>query len=243
MNEERQRVQLKPDGLYLIGAGGHAKVVVSTLQAAGVEVHALLDDDLQKAGMQIAGVPVAGGSEALQTLAFRVRGLIAVGGNRLRCHLAQRFPQVDWQTAVHPQAYVHPSVKIGVGTVVCAGAVIQPDAVIGNHGIINTGATVDHDCQIGDYCHLAPGCHLAGGVVLGEGVLMGIGSAAIPGVSIGAWTTVGAGGVVVDDLPAGVLALGVPAKPHAPHPPSLQSEEETERKHPPSLRSGEGAGR
>lgn len=221
MNEQRQAVELKPGGLYVIGAGGHAKVVVSTLQAAGVEVDALLDDDPLKAGVQIAGVPVLHGLNGLEKLAFRVRGVIAIGDNRLRRQLAGRFPQVDWQTAVHPHAYVYPSVQIGVGTVVFAGAVIQPDAIIGKHCIINTGATVDHDCHIGDDCHIAPGCHLAGGVKLGEGVLMGIGSAAIPGVSVGAWTTVGAGGVVVDDLPAGVLAMGVPAKPHAPNPPSL----------------------
>jgi sugar O-acyltransferase (sialic acid O-acetyltransferase NeuD family) len=212
MNQNPKTVQLKPDDLYLIGAGGHAKVVVSTFQAAGVEVFALLDDDRKKAGRQVAGVPVVYGLDMLENLAFRVRGLIAVGDNRLRRHLSQRFTQVDWQTAVHPQAYVHPSAQIGIGTVVFAGAVIQPDAVIGKHCIINTGATVDHDCQIGDYAHVAPGCHLAGGVVLGDGVLMGISSAVIPGVKVGAWATVGAGGVVVDNLPPEVLALGVPAR-------------------------------
>jgi len=205
--------RLEPGGLYLIGAGGHAKVVVSTFHAAGVELHAVFDDDLQKAGMQIAGVPVIHGTDALKNLPFRVRGLIAVGGNLLRRHLLQQFTNIDWQTVIHPQAYVHESVRLGAGSIVCAGAVIQPDTVIGNHCIINTGATIDHDCLIEDYVHVAPGVHLAGDVVLREGVLMGIGSAAIPGVEVGAWTTVGAGGVVVEDLPPNVLALGVPAKP------------------------------
>lgn len=61
--------------------------------------------------------------------------------------------------------------------------------------------------------HVAPGTRLAGGVELGEGVLMGIGSSVIPGIKVGSWTVVGAGGVVICDLMPGVLAVGVPASP------------------------------
>jgi UDP-perosamine 4-acetyltransferase len=154
----------------VIGAGGHAKVVISTLLAAGFEVACVYEK------------------------------------------MAGRFEQIEWLAVVHPAAYVHPSVKIAEGTVVFAGAVIQPDAVIGAHAIINTGATVDHDCAIGDFVHVAPGTNLAGGVRVGRGAFLGIGSAVIPYRSIGEWTTVGAGGVVIDDLPARITAVGVPAR-------------------------------
>jgi acetyltransferase-like isoleucine patch superfamily enzyme len=97
--------------------------------------------------------------------------------------------------------------------VVFAGAVIQPDSVLGSHAIINTGATVDHDCHIGNFVHVAPGCNLAGAVTLKEGAFMGIGSRAIPGVTVEAWTTVGAGATVVHDLPGGITAVGTPARP------------------------------
>jgi len=53
---------------------------------------------------------------------------------------------------------------------------------------------------------------MAGVVHLGEGVFMGIGSRAVPGAEVGAWTTVGAGGVVLRALPAGVVAVGIPAR-------------------------------
>jgi UDP-perosamine 4-acetyltransferase len=59
---------------------------------------------------------------------------------------------------------------------------------------------------------VAPGVQLAGDVKLGEGVFFGIGSCAIPGVRVGEWTMVGAGAVVVDDLPSDVTAVGVPAR-------------------------------
>jgi acetyltransferase-like isoleucine patch superfamily enzyme len=40
-----------------------------------------------------------------------------------------------------------------------------------------------------------------------------MGSVVVPDVRIGEWALVGAGGVVVRDLPAGCKALGVPARP------------------------------
>jgi UDP-perosamine 4-acetyltransferase len=196
----------------VLGAGGHAKVVISTLQALDVPVLAVYDDNPERWGSTLLGVPISGPLDRVLDMQS-VRGIIAIGDNVVRKSLAARFTHVEWVTAVHPRAFVDPSVHLGPGTVVFAGAVIQPDTVIGAHAIINTGATVDHDCGLGDFVHVAPGANLAGGVSLGEGVLLGVGAAVIPGRRIGAWTRVGAGGVVVRDLPERVTAVGVPARP------------------------------
>lgn len=203
--------------VHVIGAGGHAKVVISTLQAVGYNPQAIFDDDPKKWGMRLLEIPVVGPLSEFER-STSVRAVIAIGDNARRRFFAERLQKTDWVTVVHPHAYVHTSVQLGPGTVVFAGAVIQPDTIVGAHCIINTGATVDHDCVIGDYVHLAPGTHLAGEVQLGEGVFGGIGSVITPRVKIDSWTTVGAGGVVVRDLPARVVAIGIPAKPINPCP-------------------------
>jgi len=198
--------------LYLIGAGGHAKVVLSTILAAGLSVDGLFDDDPQKQGMEIMGIPILGTiSDAKRS--SPARGILAIGDNRIRYRLAHELLGWEWLTIVHPRAYVHPSAKLGPGTVVFAGAVIQPDAQVGAHVIINTGATVDHDCRIGDFVHLAPGVHLAGNVIVEEGAFVGIGAVAVPKIRVGAWAIVGAGAVVLEDIPPQVTAIGVPARP------------------------------
>ena len=138
--------------------------------------------------------------------------IIAIGDNPLRRSVFERFQGAAWISVIHPEAFVHPSVRIGDGTVVFAGAVIQTDAEIGNHAIVNTGATIDHDCVLDDFVHVAPGVHLAGCVKVGEGGFLGIGAAAIMSITIGEWTTVGAGSVVVRDLPANIVAVGNPAR-------------------------------
>jgi sugar O-acyltransferase (sialic acid O-acetyltransferase NeuD family) len=200
-----------PRGVVVVGAGGHAKVVISTLQEAGIEIAALVDDDPGKVGETLLGVRVVG-LPAERLSGGAPRAVIAVGDNPQRRAVAERFPHVEWCSVVHPRAFMHPSVRLGPGTVVFAGAIIQPDTRIGPHVIVNTGATVDHDCEIGGFVHIAPGVHLSGGVTVGEGALLGIGSCVRPGGVVGSWATVGAGAAVVGTIPDGVVAVGVPAR-------------------------------
>lgn len=204
-----------PLPVTVIGAGGHAKVVIATLRAAGTTVATVLDDDPVHHGRTVLGVEVTGAADALADLDTR-RAVLAVGDNRSRRRLAERLSGIDgleWATAIHPAAWVDPDAEIGAGSVVFAGAVVQPGAVLGRHVIVNTNAGVDHDCRLDDFAHAAPGCHLAAYVHVGEGALLGVGSALRPGVTVGSWTVVGAGATVVEDLPAGVTAVGTPARP------------------------------
>lgn len=198
--------------VFVVGAGGHAKVVISTLQVLGHVVEAVFDDDPQRIGTDVGGVSVKGPVSQLSK-EKGARAVVAVGDNRVRQDLASRFTEIEWITVVHPDASVDASAKLGPGTVVFAGAVIQPDSEIGAHVIVNTGATIDHDCTVGDFVHVAPGTNLAGEVRVGNGAFLGMGAKALPGVRVGEWAIVGAGSVVVDDVSDGATVMGVPAKP------------------------------
>lgn len=197
-------------GVLVLGAGGHGKVVISTLRALGYHVAAVYDDNRQLWGQTVLGAPICGPLSELDNMAGRP-AVIAIGDGRVRRLLAERF-RLKWIRAVHPAAHVAEGTVIGDGAVVFAGAVIQPESRIGIHAIINTGATVDHDCIVEDFAHIAPGAHLSGNVRLAEGGMMGTGSCAVQGVQVGRWTTVGAGGVVIQDLPDEVVAIGCPAR-------------------------------
>jgi len=201
--------------LWIIGAGGHAKVVIETARAMKTfEPVGVIDDYDARWNSTVLGVPVFGPvtPERLRELGV-ARAVVAIGANRARAELARRLDGlVAWVTLVHPSAIVAPSVRLGEGTVVFAGAIVQPDTVVGRHVILNTGSSVDHDGVVGDFAHIAPGARLAGGVRIGEGVLVGIGSCVIPGRAVGDWATVGAGAAVVTDIPPGVVAKGVPAR-------------------------------
>jgi acetyltransferase EpsM len=194
----------------IIGAGGHAAVVASTLTAAGHEVAGFYDDDPSTWGTQILGISVKGGIRQLTADGCSL-AILGIGNNKTRKTLAEEI-DLDWMTVVHPFAWVHPGVPLGRGTIICAGAVVQPGAQIGSHVIVNTRASVDHHCRVGDYAHIAV-AHLAGGASIGEGVFMALGSIVLPMVQVGAWSTVGAGAVVLKDVAPGTTVVGVPARP------------------------------
>ena len=202
-------------GVVVIGAGGHAKVVIELLRAAGREVDFCIAGSGDE-GTTCLGVPVLIGDDRARELwreGYR-HAIVAIGNNRLRERLARDLADLGFTfvNAVSPRAVVSPSARLGVGVAVMAGAVINAEAVIGDHVIINTLASVDHDCVIGAASHVAPHCGLAGGARVGDRVFLGIGSTVLPEISIGPDVQVGAGSVVIRDIAVGTV-VGVPARP------------------------------
>jgi len=191
---------------YLIGAGGHAKVIADILVAAGRPPAAFLDDAPQH--NQILGITVIKGLVLPEPDSAVI---IAIGDNVTREELARRYTVFD--IAIHPAGHISRDAEIGPGSVVMSGAVINAGARIGSHCIINSGAIIDHDCLISDFAHIAPGATLGGNVRVGVGSMVGLGASVIHGRAIGAHTIVGAGSTVVRDLPSFVVAIVSPARP------------------------------
>lgn len=198
-------------GYVVCGAGGHAKVVIATVEAMGGRVVGVLDDDPARHGTDLLGHRILGPITD-DLIPADAQVIVGIGMNRVREAVVNRLHR-PFGTVVHPSAIVHASVAVGEGSVIFAGTIIQPGSSIGRHVIVNTAASVDHDCVLEDFTHVAPGVHVAGGVLLEVGAFLGTGCCVIPLRRVGAWATVGAGGVVVRDVPADETAMGVPARP------------------------------
>jgi sugar O-acyltransferase (sialic acid O-acetyltransferase NeuD family) len=196
--------------LLIIGAGGHAKAVVGAAKVTGYDVRAVYDDDPEKWGKGMLGVPIFGPINRILD-APRMPVIVGIADATIRKTLVERLP-LEWATLIHKTAVVDPTVKVAAGAVVFAGVVIQADANIGAHAIVNANATVSHDCHIDKYVHLAPGVDLANGVHISTGAFLGVGAVVLPNVQIGAWSIVGAGAAVTLDLPDNVVAVGCPAR-------------------------------
>lgn len=204
--------------VIVVCAGGHGAVVADILQcarAAGSEVVPVgfVDDTPALQGGEVLGLPVLGPLASLSR--HRHDGVVvAIGDNRLRRALTDRLLTAGEQLvrAIHPDAYVAASATIGEGAMVSAGAVVLPRALVQRGVIINTRASVDHDSVVGEFAHVAPAATVGGSVRIGPEVLVALGAAVVSGRSVGARTIIGAGAVVVRDIPEDVVAWGVPAR-------------------------------
>jgi len=199
--------------VVILGGGGHAKVIIDILEQAGeTEIAGLVSLSPQS----ICGYPWLGPDEVLaDTLRSGIdSAFVAIGDNqrRLDCIDALKRTGFTLVNAISPAAVISRHATVACGVAVMPGAVINAGARLEEGAIVNTNASVDHDCIVGRCAHVAPGCSLAGWVKLGDGVFLGTGANVIPNISIGEWTTVGAGAAVVEDLPAQVVAMGVPAR-------------------------------
>ncbi|MCU1393900.1 MAG: perB [Ilumatobacteraceae bacterium] len=197
-------------GVIFVGGGGHAAVCLDVFRSAGRIVLGYVAPQQSQLNIDHLGTD---GELSPLLAAHSAEVFVAIGDNSRRLTL---FDQLVGQgfvgaSAAHASAVVDRTVRIGAGTVVMAGVVVNARSAIGNAVILNTSSSVDHDCVIGDGSHVGPGSHLAGSIHLGRGCFLGVGVSVVPGITIGERTTVGAGGTVIGDLPAGVVAVGVPA--------------------------------
>lgn len=202
-------------GLLIVGAGGHGKVVADMARQIGKWERISFLDALYPELKEVGNWQVVGSDADAPGLRGAYPELIvAIGDPRVRVKLIQSFQAEGFSIPVliHPQASVSDGAAVGAGSVVFAQAVINYGARLGAGCIVNTSASVDHDCRLGIGVHICPGAHLSGEVTVGENSWIGVGASVVQQVAIGANTIVGAGAAVVKDLPAGVTAIGVPAR-------------------------------
>ena len=186
--------------IVILGAGGHGHDIATVAEAAGHTVVAFYDDN--KLGYKPC---------ELHRMQLNLEPyLIGVNSPDQRCEL-NRIAGIS-PSVVHPAAHVGPRCTLDPGTVIAAGAILSNDVQLGQHTHIGAGSTLVR-CQVGRYVTIAPGVHVGGDVTISEGAFVGIGARIKNLVNIGAWATIGAGAVVVDDVPPGVTVTGCPARP------------------------------
>ncbi len=208
-----QRMKSGPEhiskSIVIYGAGGHGRVLLDIAEANGVAVDCFVDDGMGPSKIEESPVICRSDLRARPRLRF----IVGIGDNAIRSQLFAELSGLgEAVNLVHPFSSISRKAKLGVGIAIMPGVVVNIGASIGDNVILNTSSSIDHDCVIGAHCHICPGVHLAGTVSVGAGTFIGTGSSVVPGIRIGKNCVIGAGSLIIRDIPDNSKAFGVPAR-------------------------------
>jgi len=192
--------------VLVLGAGGHAAVVVDMLRQLNHTIVGLVAKDKPVDKPVFASIPYYASDDDVQSFdkdkVLLANGIGSLPGRNIRSKVHQQFKQAGYQfvTVVSPRAIVSGYSSLAEGVQVMPGAIINANSVIGESTIINSGAIIEHDCNIGSHNHIAPGVALSGDVSTGDYVHIGTGASVIQGIKIGDNVMVGAGATVTKNF-------------------------------------------
>lgn len=206
--------------VLVLGAGGHAKVLLDSLTSnKEIKILGLLDIDPRLEGKRVLGYPVFVNEEEilkkyLPSSIKLINGVGSSGSTLARREVYKKFKTkgYDFLSILHPHAYIGQEITLGEGVQIMAHATIQPGCRLGNNVIVNTRASLDHDGEVAHHVHLAPGSLCCGNVTIGEGTHVGCGAVILQGITLGCDCLVAAGAVVIRDVPSGSKIAGIPAE-------------------------------
>ncbi|MBR2674850.1 MAG: acetyltransferase [Mogibacterium sp.] len=207
--------------LIIIGASGFGREVAWLVERINRQEQAwnllgFMDDNDSMQHESVDGYEVIGKTDDADKYpdAYFV---CAVGASKIRERIIEKIksqrPGAKFATLIDPSVEMSELVSIGEGSIICAHTIITVNIEIGSHVIINLDCTVGHDAVLEDFVTLYPSVNVSGATRLCKGSELGTGTQIIQGKAIGSNAIVGAGSVVVKDIPDNCTAVGIPAKP------------------------------
>ncbi len=191
----------------LIGAGGHARVILSIIEKSRQKVLGIFDKEGSKKNLD--NIPVIGDYD--KNVFSEAKVIIAIGDNFARKKIASNIYH-KFGVIIEKSACIDNLTKIGLGSVIFHKSLIQRGSIIGKHCIINSNSSIDHDCIVSDFASLAPGVIIGGDAKVGELSAISIGAVCKHGIKIGNDSVIGASSYVNKDVGNNVVAYGIPCK-------------------------------
>jgi len=164
-------------GIFVIGSGGHSKVVTEMIATSQIWDVAAYVDDSKENDTFLEKKVFKNLRDAMALHPSIKNAFVAIGDNHNRKRWNQ-FLQLNGfkiPTLIHPSAYISPSATIGDGVVICAKSIVGAAARVADGVILNCSAILDHDARIGSFSHLSQGAIACGGSQIGDNTLIGPG--------------------------------------------------------------------
>ena len=203
----------------IIGAGTYGEVYLAYLQEAGIEIVGFLDDDSKSINQKVCGIPVLGGFDFLACLKdeYDVEAVYCpLGNNKLRVEILKRALSLGYEVPnfIHSTVVLSPNVKIGdKGIYILPKTVIMPWCNIHDFVMMSVNSVVSHHTILEEGVFLSFGVNFGASIIAHKYAYIGISATIMTGVhELGENCLIGAGAVVIKDVPINAVMAGIPAK-------------------------------
>lgn len=209
--------------IIIIGAGGLGREVIWLINRINEaykqnpfwEIVGFVDDGIKKSAL-VDGYPILGDVNSLLIYKETVYIACAIANTQIRKTIIQKLsssPYLKFPNLVDPSVIISNTVKMGIGNVICAGSILTIHIDMQDFNIINPNCTLGHDTVLESYITIYPGSNISGNVSIGNQSELGTGMRIIQGKTIGREAVIGAGSIVIENIPSYCTAVGCPAKP------------------------------
>ena len=199
----------------ILGAGTYGHVYAEYLKNS-YHIIGYIDDDESLVGKAFNGIKVLGDRNFLfKKIDKDVAVFVPIGNNDIRVGLLQQLNRLDFETPsfIHSQTIIHNSVKIGNACYILPNSCIMPCTILNDFVMVSMGVNIAHHNIIEDGCFFSQGSNIGASVHIKRKSYFGINSTLMTGVkNVGENALIGAGAVVVKDVPDYAVMAGVPAK-------------------------------
>jgi sugar O-acyltransferase (sialic acid O-acetyltransferase NeuD family) len=192
--------------LLILGAGGHASVLVDILLQQNRDILGVVSPQVVSESKVFDRIEIFHNDDDVlqfdKSLIKLVNGIGSMPNTQLRSIIYNKFKVLgyEFETVIADNSIISKYANLDEGVQVFSGAIIQTDATIGANSIINSGAIIEHGCIIGSNNHIAPGATLSGQVHTKEFVHVGTGASVIQEINVAKNVVIGAGAIITNDI-------------------------------------------
>lgn len=206
----------------IIGAGGHGREIYQIVRDINskkqeFEFMGFIDDNKALWNKEIMGKSVLGGIDWIHNNKDSdIQYLIGLGDPVFKKIIFDRIIEkrkdIEFFNAIHPSVRILDDVKMGSGVAVFPNCVVSINVTLSDHSCLNSGVNISHDSSMGIFSNANPYVVINGTCTICDGVYLGSGAIIIQNIKVGDWSVVGAGAVVIKDIPPKTTHVGVPTK-------------------------------
>lgn len=202
----------------IIGAGHYGEALLTYLVEGGYTIVGFIDDDPLKKGTIIRDIPVIGSfndvvNDNLTTDFEAV--FCAIGNNEARVKFLSKMRAIGYEVPdfIHDSVQITKDTMIGVGVYIFPNCTLMPHTIVKDYTIISIGSVITHHTTIGQGVLISCGVTIGANVTIEEEAIIGVGASIKSGdITISKRALVGAGCVVIKDVPENGVVVGNPGK-------------------------------